>query len=232
MLPTRSGTIRLFTAFGVSTHLHWTWGLLLLYFLQVNRHESSPLGNLLTFVTIFGIVLMHEYGHALACRSVGGRSEHIVLWPLGGVAYVEPPNRPGAHLWSIAAGPLVNVVLVPVTLAAHLLVSGWATAPASLEAFAHWVMVFNLVILCFNLLPIYPLDGGQILRSLLWFVIGPVHSLRITAGMGLFFALLGGGLALSFGHYWLVLLAGFAGLQAWQGWQVAQAMARMQRGAG
>ena len=57
---------------------------------------------------------MHEFGHALACRQVGGKANQIMLWPLGGVAYVSPPQRPGAMLWSIAAGPLVNVVLVPV----------------------------------------------------------------------------------------------------------------------
>jgi Zn-dependent protease len=58
--------------------------------------------------------LFHEFGHALACRQVGGQADLIVLWPLGGVAYVSPPPRPGALLWRIAAGPLVNVLLVPV----------------------------------------------------------------------------------------------------------------------
>ena len=60
------------------------------------------------------IVLIHEFGHQLACRSVGGQTHDIVLWPLGGVAYVSPPQRPGAQLWSIAAGPLVNVILFPI----------------------------------------------------------------------------------------------------------------------
>ena len=72
-------------------------------------------------------MLTHEFGHQLACRSVGGQTHDIVLWPLGGVAYVTPPQRPGAQLWSIAAGPLVNVVLVPVlsvlvSVSSHL---GW-----------------------------------------------------------------------------------------------------------
>ena len=49
--------------------------------------------------------MLHEFGHALACRQVGGQADLIVLWPLGGVAYVNPPPRPGALLWSIAAGP-------------------------------------------------------------------------------------------------------------------------------
>src|SRR5207237_7029453 len=74
--------------------------------------------NILEYLSLFGIVLMHECGHALACRQVGGRADQIVLWPLGGVAYVDPPPRPGATLWSIAAGPLLTVVLMPLLLIA------------------------------------------------------------------------------------------------------------------
>ena len=69
---------------------------------------------MLEYLALFLIVLMHEFGHALACRQVGGTANRIVLWPLGGVAYVNPPQRPGATLWSIVAGPLVNVVFLPI----------------------------------------------------------------------------------------------------------------------
>ena len=68
---------------------------------------------MLECLALFLIVLMHEFGHQLACRQVGGQTHDIMLWPLGGVAYVSPPQRPGAQLWSIAAGPLVNVALFP-----------------------------------------------------------------------------------------------------------------------
>ena len=69
--------------------------------------------NVLEYISLFAIVLTHEFGHQFACRSVGGKTHDIILWPLGGVAYVSPPQRPGAQLWSIAAGPLVNVLLLP-----------------------------------------------------------------------------------------------------------------------
>ncbi len=75
---------------------------------------SSVTWNVLEYLALFLIVTIHEFGHALACRQVGGTANQIVLWPLGGVAYVDPPPRPGATLWSIAAGPLVNVALLPV----------------------------------------------------------------------------------------------------------------------
>ena len=84
-------------------------------------------GTRLEYLALFLIVLTHEFGHQLACRSVGGKTHDIVLWLLGGVAYVSPPQRPGAQLWSIAAGPLVNVALIPVfsvlvSVSSHL---GW-----------------------------------------------------------------------------------------------------------
>ena len=93
--------------------LHWSWFLVAVYEIQGRAGRySSITWNVLEYLALFLIVLLHEFGHSLACRQVGGRANQIVLWPLGGVAYVDPPPRPGATLWSIAAGPLVNVVLL------------------------------------------------------------------------------------------------------------------------
>src|SRR2546427_1329384 len=111
-MPSRQGSIRLFQFAGINVFLHWSWFLVAIY--EINgsaRRYSSITWNILEYLSLFLIVLLHEFGHALACRQVGGRADQIVLWPLGGVAYVDPPPRPGATLWSIAAGPLVNVVL-------------------------------------------------------------------------------------------------------------------------
>src|SRR3954465_2733583 len=114
-LPTRQGSVRLFRVAGIEVFLHWWWFLAAIYEIQARRgNYSSVTWNILEYVGLFVIVLMHEFGHALACRQVGGKADQIILWPLGGVAYVAPPQRPGAVLWSIAAGPLVNVVLLPV----------------------------------------------------------------------------------------------------------------------
>src|SRR5437879_3259965 len=127
MLPTRQGSIRLFRFAGIDVYLHWSWFVIALIEVNRSREYSSLVWNVLEYVTLFGIVLMHEFGHALACRQVGGKADQIILWPLGGVAYVAPPPRPGALLWSIAAGPLVNVVLVPFTAMAVVFASlaGW-----------------------------------------------------------------------------------------------------------
>src|SRR5207245_5770005 len=116
------GSFRLFQLAGVEVFLHWSWFVVALIEINTRSREySSFVWNALEYLALFAIVLMHEFGHALACRQVGGQANRIVLWPLGGVAYVQPPPRPGALLWSIAAGPLVNVVLVPITGMAFVL---------------------------------------------------------------------------------------------------------------
>src|SRR5947199_2450474 len=166
-MPTRKGSIHLFRLFGVDVFLHWWWFLVAVYEIQSRAGRySSVTWNVFEYLALFLIVLMHEFGHALACRQVGGKADRIVLWPLGGVAYVAPPQRPGATLWSIAAGPLVNVALVPVLTVLALLGRsfGWGESMPNLYQFVQAVCIVNLVLLVFNLLPIYPLDGGQILR--------------------------------------------------------------------
>src|SRR5262249_49141959 len=111
------GSIRLFRFSGVTVFLHWSWFLVAVFEIQGGMgHYSSLVWNVAEFFCFFLIVSLHEFGHALACRKVGGIANRIVLWPLGGVAFVNPPPRPGATLWSIAAGPLVNVVLLPLFL--------------------------------------------------------------------------------------------------------------------
>src|SRR5437870_891504 len=112
MLPTQRGAFRLFRFAGIDVFIHWSWFIVALIELQTRKNlYSSPAWNVAEYLSLFAIVLLHEFGHSLACRQVGGTSNQIVLWPLGGVAYVSPPQRPGAVLWSIAAGPLVNVVI-------------------------------------------------------------------------------------------------------------------------
>ena len=223
-----AGSFQIFRAFGIDVHLHWMWFLLVLILMQMDLGFPTQAWNLVAVVVIFGIVLLHEYGHALACRSVGGRADHIMLWPLGGVAFVQPPPRPGAVLWSIVAGPLVNVVLVPVLLGVNI-VMGVAGVADELRLFGEWAFRFNLVILIFNMLPIYPLDGGQIVQALLWFVVGRSKSLRIAAGFGLIVAIAGGAWALSVGQLWLVIIAVFVGYQAWIGLNQARWLAQLER---
>src|SRR3954453_6292179 len=165
-MPTgRQGSIRLFGFSGIDVFLHWSWFLVAVYEIQSRSGRySSVLWNVFEYLALFLIVLFHEFGHALACRQVGGRANRIVLWPLGGVAYVDPPQRPGATLWSIAAGPLVNVALMPVL--SVLFFQAMRTGSRDLAQLLYMIRWINLNLFIFNILPVYPLDGGQILRSL------------------------------------------------------------------
>jgi Zn-dependent protease len=228
-MPTRRGSVKLFRLLGIDVYLHWTWFLAFLYFTS-RPHEYANYGwSALEILSLFLIVLTHEFGHQLACRSVGGQTSMIVLWPLGGVAYVNPPQRPGAQLWSIAAGPLVNVALFPILVgffysARHL---GWADDFPNLYLLLRNVAIINTVLLVFNLLPVYPLDGGQILRSLLWFPFGRANSLMAASVIGIIGVVALIAFAVWAGDTWLIIMAVFIALNCWGGLKQAQALAKI-----
>ena len=229
-MPTRKGSIHLFRLFGVDVFLHWWWFLVAVYEIQSRAGRySSITWNVFEYLALFLIVLMHEFGHALACRQVGGKADRIVLWPLGGVAYVDPPQRPGATLWSIAAGPLVNVALIPVLLAVNSFArtSGWAVSMPDIYKLIRAVLYINVGLLIFNILPIYPLDGGQILRSLLWFVLGRARSLFVATIVGLLGVVGGIGLAIYSRDAWLGIMAFYLLMNCWGGLKHAQDLLKM-----
>jgi Zn-dependent protease len=172
-------------------------------------------------------VLLHEFGHALACRQTGGQADTIVLWPLGGIAFVKPPPRPGAYLWSIAAGPLVNAVLFPLLtlLAVAVARLHWRTVHPDFYNFVVTIFLINGVLLFFNLIPVYPLDGGQIVRGLLWLKIGPIRSLKVASIIGFGGAILFAWWAFASRSIWLGILAFFIFAQAQAGWRAAQNLA-------
>jgi Zn-dependent protease len=222
-MPARSGSIKLFRFAGVDVYLHWWWFLGAVYEISGGpRRYSSIAYNIAEYLALFLIVLLHEFGHALACRQVGGEANRIVLWPLGGVAYVDPPPRPGATLWSIAAGPLVNVALAPLLYGLSL-----AQAQPDIHLLLKTVFWIDVGLLVFNILPIYPLDGGQIFRALLWFVLGRARSLLVATILG--FVGVAGliGLALWQRSFWSGLLAVYLLLNCWGGLQHALALARL-----
>ena len=220
------GAIRLFKFSGIQVYLHFSWFIVAAWQLTRENGYQSPIFAIYEYLALFGIVLLHEFGHSLACRQVGGSADHIVLWPLGGIAFVNPPRRPGAVLWSIAAGPLVNVALVPVIeliwiFAGH---SGWRYDAPDTFQLIRMIRYINFGLLIFNLLPVYPLDGGQILRALLWFPLGEIRSLQIASVVGLIGGAGLGVLALLSWSIWTGILAFFILSRAVAGWQYAKTM--------
>lgn len=149
------------------------WGYYLNELLKV-EWLSGPqhlLFWLISIVFLSTIVLFHEFGHCFAARSVGGDADEVVLWPLGGLAFCRTPNVPRAHFIVAAGGPAVTLVL---TLVSYL-VFKWVpvdemsgTAGAAVDQ-AHGLLVeFQFFLLIFNLIPLYPLDGGRMFHAFLW----------------------------------------------------------------
>lgn len=228
----RQGSIRLFRVAGIDLFLHWSWFLVAA--IEIGSRSgtySSVTWNVLEYLALFLIVLLHEFGHALACRQVGGKANRIMLWPLGGVAFVDPPQRPGAMLWSIAAGPLVNVALLPVLFGASAVAQSqaWAQSMPDAYQFVNAVIVIDVGLLVFNILPVYPLDGGQILRSLLWFVVGRGRSLAVTTVIG--FIGIGGfvSLAVWMHSVWLLVISGYMLINCWSGLKGARVLIRNEK---
>ena len=152
---------------------------------------------------LFLVVLMHEFGHCWGARRTGGTAEEILIWPLGGLASVSPPHTARAHMITTVAGPMVNVIFC--TLSAIVLTVWVGTAsvvpinPLSpfspidplvyTTAAQQWLMIFfgiNYVLLLFNLLPVFPFDGGRILQAWLWKRKGHRRSMEIATSTGMF----------------------------------------------
>ena len=229
MFSRGQGSIHLFRIAGIDVYLHWWWFLAAVYEIQSRSGRySSITWNILEYLALFLIVLLHEFGHALACRQVGGIANRIVLWPLGGVAYVDPPPRPGATLWSIAAGPLVNVALAPL-LAALYFATRTANVSSDVHSLIYTVLWIDVGLLVFNILPVYPLDGGQILRSLLWFVLGRARSLMAATILGMLGVVAFVARALYERDIWLGLIAFYMGMNCWSGFKYAQALSRIDK---
>ena len=223
------GAFKLFQVSGLSVSVHWSWLLVAAYEVQSRRGGySSIFWTILEYLALFLLVLLHEFGHALATRSVGGTADRIVLWPLGGVAYVQPPERAGATLWAIAAGPLVNLALLPL-LGGIAFLMNLSRVGGDVQHLFDRLFVIDLVLFVFNLLPIYPLDGGKILHSLLWPFLGRARALRVATLVGL----AGAGCLLVYAilraDTWLIYLAAYGGYSAWNGYQQAGLLLERER---
>jgi Zn-dependent protease/CBS domain-containing protein len=191
----------------------------------------------------FGSLLLHELGHAVVARREGMQIEGITLWVFGGVARFSGmfPSA-GAEFRIAIAGPLVSLVIGVTLVAAAAL----ASLPAEVDGVVAWLGRINLTLLAFNMLPALPLDGGRVLRSLIWLSTGDfTRATRIAGGLGRGFGLLlvWGGIALALiagapGALWLALIGWFVSAAATaetslatmqhllRGMRVADAMAR------
>lgn len=235
MAATRPGSFRLFRFRGVDVFVHYSWFIVAWYLISTrSRAYSSLEWNVAEYLGLFLIVLLHEFGHVFACRQTGGEANEILLWPLGGIAFARPAPRALAELWTIAAGPLVNVALFPVLLFATEWCGGSALGHRvpDLPKLLYRLWEINQGLLLFNLLPIFPLDGGQILRSLLWLRLGRARSLWLATIIG--FA----GIAIAVGVsllsrqrdlVWTLVLGSFVAIECYAGFRYARTLLALER---
>jgi stage IV sporulation protein FB len=220
---------------GIRVRLH----LLFLLFVGLELLTAARRGEFTLMMTfygmLFGIVFLHEMGHCKAARSVGGQAYDILMWPLGGLASVRAPNRPWPQLITTVGGPAVNfafciisaillmalagsVTSVPWNPLAPIYVtdSGWG--PLLLAIF----FKVNYILLLFNLLPMYPLDGGRLLQAILWFRMGYYPSLLAATTVGMVGAIALGMFGLLTEQFLVVGIAVFGYLYCMQQRQFAR----------
>lgn len=197
------GALRIGRLARIDIYLHWTFGLLIAgifaYYLLHGMGVQAALAGVLLVLLVFGCVVLHELGHALMARRFGVSTRDITLYPIGGVARLQRiPEEPIQEFWIAVAGPAVNL-LIATGLALVLWGTGGSFGPDALvQPRLHWLaslMWINLLLVGFNMLPAFPMDGGRVLRALLALRINYVRATQIAAsigqGMAVLFGLLG-----------------------------------------
>jgi len=196
---------------GIDVYVHATFLVVFLLFPDLFEGGPGSVLNVLLILAIFGCVLLHELGHALMARRFGIGTRDITLYPIGGVARLERmPRAPGAELLIALAGPAVNFALAAALTLVFLLGAGAPNARSASGDFLKDLLLLNLVLGVFNLIPAFPMDGGRVLRALLSGWLGRAAATTIAARVGRVLALCFGMVAVVWSHNMIhVALAAF-----------------------
>jgi Zn-dependent protease len=217
------GSITLFHFRGIKVTVDWSWFIVLfLVILYMTNFFEDLLGEsgsgpfllaLLSAVGFFGSILLHEFGHAVVAMRSGIGISSIQLWIFGGMARMDrEADSPGTELKVALAGPAVTAAIAIVLAGIGTLAAGphgfWEAVVletrsdvSGLMALVAWLVTINILVLVFNLLPAYPMDGGRVAKALAWYRSGDRNSAtRFAANLGRVFGYLfiGGGIALAF----------------------------------
>lgn len=189
--------------FGIAVSVHATFLLLVIWFgisywFEV-RSVARAASGLALFLLLFACVLLHELGHALTARRFGFTTRDITLLPIGGIArFDRMPDDPRQSLWITLAGPAVNVAIAAILFMVLQLTRTWEPMAAiglTSGPFLERLMLLNISLVVFNMLPAFPMDGGRALRALLATRLDDRRATRIAArlgqGMAILFALVG-----------------------------------------
>jgi Zn-dependent protease len=233
----RSTSIKLFDAFGIRIGVDGSWFLILFLMIFLlsgpfrdTLHSSDGVAYMTTVVSVlllFGSLIAHELGHALVARREGIEVKKIDLYLFGGLTQMSrDAATPGEDFKVAIAGPLATLGVILLCLAIDLPIVGASRLGHAvvLDSSIHitpvllslsWLLLMNVLLLAFNILPAFPLDGGRVVRSIVWRLTGDKRRGTVVASrMGQGLALIMAGLGLwwtvssaSFGGIWLLALA-------------------------
>jgi Zn-dependent protease len=226
----RSTSIKLFDLFGFRIGVDASWFLVLFLMIFVlsgpfrqTLHSSDGVAYVTTVVSVlllFGSLIVHELGHALVARRQGIEVRKIDLYLFGGLTQMSrDAETPGEDFKVAIAGPLATLLVILLFLAVDVAIVGFHRLSHAilLDSDIHitpvllslsWLVPMNVLLLAFNLVPAFPLDGGRVARSVVWRSTGDKRRATVVAArMGQAFSLILGGFAL----YWLTSLGGFGG---------------------
>ncbi|OWY24790.1 site-2 protease family protein [Sphingobacteriales bacterium UPWRP_1] len=199
------GSLNIGKLAGIKVYVHWTFLILIAYIVfsgfSSGQQAIGIVYNILLVLSVFTCVVLHELGHALAARRYGIGTRDITLLPIGGVASLENiPENPKQELVVAIAGPLVNVAIAAILFGViTLFLNTTLFAPENIEAtLAHLnlntfvvnLLMVNIMLVAFNAIPAFPMDGGRVLRALLALSMDRTKATRIAASIGQFIAIL------------------------------------------
>lgn len=216
----RALTIGVF--WGIPVRIHWSFGFIILIIsytaMSAGLSLRDSFGYLLFVMLLFCFVVMHEYGHALSAKYYGIKTKDIIISPIGGVARLESLPKKSLHELIIAlAGPAVNIVLAVVLSVITVIFGNFDLSFIGEKAFVFdswtelvkYLILMNVALFVFNLIPAFPMDGGRVLRALLSMWIGRLKGTRIAAGVGQFLAIVFSGIGIYYGHIILAFIGVF-----------------------
>jgi len=218
-----NGSYRIATVAGIEVRVHFTFLLLVAFFAFTDYADGgvkAAVSGSIFLLVLFLCVLLHEFGHAFAARIFGIRTPDITLLPIGGVARLERmPTSPWQELVIALAGPAVNVVIAAgIVLFLGGIPDFRNTASSETTGTGLLMNLFfvNVLLIAFNMIPAFPMDGGRVLRALLATQLRYAMATLIAARVGQVIAVLFIGAAIMTGNYMLIFIAVFVFLGAQQ----------------